>query len=102
MAQPQQYAGLGGAAPAPGAEGTDSYRETFRAEPFAAGTGGIAATQTFIPGRENEVVRTPLACVTRADRWTGYALPPLVPGRLVSSVQLLKTRAPMWSTVVFR
>ena len=36
MAQPQQYAGLGGQPPAPGAEGTDSYRETFRAEPFDA------------------------------------------------------------------
>jgi hypothetical protein len=76
MAQPQQYAGLGGAAPAYPAEGTDSYRETFRAQPFgAAGTGGIAATQTFIPGRENEVVRTPLACVTRGTAGLGTGTP---------------------------
>ena len=70
MAAPQQYIGLGGDAPAiangiPG-EGTDEYRETYRPQPFgAAGTGNIAADQTQIPGRPNEVTLTALASLTR-------------------------------------
>ena len=76
MAQPQQYHGLGGAAPEYPQEGTDSYRETFRAEPFgAAGTGTITADQTFIPGQRNEVTRTNLACVTRGTAGLGTGTP---------------------------
>ena len=80
MAQPQQYIGLGGEAPAivdgiPG-EGTDSYRESYRPQPFGeAGTGSITAEQTFIPGQPNEVTLNMLAAVTRGTAGLGTGTP---------------------------
>jgi hypothetical protein len=77
MAAPQQYIGKGGVpAPADLAEGTDSYRETWRAQPFgAAGSGTITADETFIPGRQNEVTRTVLASLTRGTAGLGAGTP---------------------------
>ena len=81
MAHPQQYAGLAGASPGVSAagvvqEGVDSYRETWRAQPFgAAGTGGIGATQTQIPGRERTATVTVLASCTRGTAGTGPGTP---------------------------
>ena len=81
MAHPQQYIGRGGAGPGVDAdgvvlEGTDSYRETWRAVPFgAAGTGTITAEETFIPGRRNEVTTNVLASVTRGTAGLGTGTP---------------------------
>ena len=94
MAQPQQYIGRGGVGPGIDAdgvvqEGTDSYRETWRAQPFgAAGTGTITADETFIPGQPNEVTRTVLASLTRGTAGLGAGTPAAGTRRqvLVSSV----------------
>ena len=81
MAHPQQYIGRGGEGPGVSAEGvvqegTDSYRETWRAQPFgAAGTGTITADETFIPGRHNEVTRTVLGSLTRGTAGLGAGTP---------------------------
>ena len=81
MAHPQQYIGLAGTSPGISAagvvqEGTDSYRETWRAQPFgAAGTGNIGATQTQIPGRERTATLTVLASVTRGTPGAGPGTP---------------------------
>ena len=81
MAHPQQYIGRGGVGPGVSAEGvvqegTDSYRETWRAQPFgAAGTGTITADETFIPGRPNEVTTNFLASVTRGTAGLGTGTP---------------------------
>jgi len=69
MAQPTQYTGLGGEAPAvvdgvvqEGTEASRAYRESFRAQPFTDNAAQL------VPGQSKEVVQ---GSITTFTMWNG-------------------------------
>ena len=69
MAQPHQYHGEGGAAPAYPGEGTVSYRDSYRAQPFPT------STETLVPGEAVDVERDPIMRFTQADGVVRQTIP---------------------------
>ena len=69
MAQPHQYHGEGGAAPAYPGEGTVSYRESYRAQPFPT------STETLVPGEAVDVERDTIMRFTQADGVVRQTIP---------------------------
>ena len=61
MAQPHQYHGEGGAAPAYPGEGTVSYVDSYKAQPFPT------STETLVPGEAVDVTRSTIMRFTQAD-----------------------------------
>ena len=61
MAQPHQYHGVGGAAPAYPGEGTTSYRDSYRPDPFPCGTA------TLTPGCAVDVTRDTIMRFTQSN-----------------------------------
>ena len=61
MAQPHQYHGVGGAAPTWPGEGTTSYRDSYRPDPFACGTA------TLTPGCAVDVTRSTIMRFTQSN-----------------------------------
>ena len=61
MAQPHQYHGEGGAAPAYPGEGTVSYRDSYRPQPFPT------STETLVPGEAVDVARATIMRFTQSN-----------------------------------
>ena len=69
MAQPHQYHGEGGAAPSYPGEGTVSYRDSYRAQPFPT------STETLVPGEAVDVERATIMRFTQADGVVRQTIP---------------------------
>ena len=69
MAQPHQYHGEGGAAPAYPGEGTVSYVDSYKAPPFPT------STETLVPGEAVEVARATIMRFTQANGTVRQTIP---------------------------
>ena len=69
MAQPHQYHGEGGAAPVWPGEGTTSYRDSYRPDPFDCGTA------TLTPGCAVDLERDTIMRFTQANGVVRQTIP---------------------------
>ena len=69
MAQPHQYHGEGGAAPVGPGEGTTSYRDSYRPDPFDCGTA------TLTPGCAVDLERDTIMRFTQANGVVRQTIP---------------------------